>query len=187
MNETQKWFAVGFLVLLCVVLIVISDSNTFTRTTSSIDRTFDSQSAVSLSTTSADDMPPMSNNQYQVEELKMLNDIVSGGYVISQYKRVFTNGSRMDYDVEAAYSDYARDFGKYRHDLRQDIEYLKSLNPKLQDARYQQNDTLEKAERLYMKISEYDSHTSNVRDTIQYLNECQYELNRLSIQSKLPK
>lgn len=107
MNETQKWFVGGFLVLLCVVLIVISDSNIFTRTTSSIDRTFDSQSAVSLSTTSADDMPPMSNNQYQVEELKMLNDIVSGGYVISQYKRVFTNGSRMDYDVEAAYSDYA--------------------------------------------------------------------------------
>ena len=117
----------------------------------------------------------------------MLNDIVSGGYVISQYKRVFTNGSRMDYDVEAAYSDYARDFEKYRHDLRQDIEYLKSLNPKLQDARYQQNDTLGKAERLYMKVSEYDSHMENVKDTIQYLSECQYELNRISIQSNLPK
>lgn len=185
MDETKKYIIAGLIFFVCVILIAGTDSNFSSKINTENDKML-SQSSPLLFSEASDKMPPMSTHQYGMDEYQILNDIVSQGMIISQYKRNFTNTMRNNTDINMVYSDFIRDFEEYRKNLQDDLIRLKSMNPRLENAQYEQGNTIEKVERLYTKISDYKNHTTHVNDTVSYLRECEYELRRVSAQSKLP-
>lgn len=191
MDNTKKYILAFLLVILCFFMCYLMKGDSYSGFNNNLSQNknteyaFSKQNAVSLNNTS-DDMPPISSIQYGFNENRILNSIVSEGYFISSYKRTFVNRERNDYDVESRYSDFNHDFEQYRIQLKNHLIDLKSANPKLDDAKFEQRNTVEKVERLYNIISEYSNHNTNIKDTISYLKECEYELNRVSLQNKLP-
>ena len=186
MDETKKYIIAGVIFFICIALVSLSDTNFTSRVNKENDKMFNQTTALSLDTAS-DKMPPMSSHQYGLDEYQILNDIVSQGMIISQYKRNFSISSRNNIDVVKLYSDFSYDFEEYKKHIHDDLVLLQSMNPKLADAQYEQKNTIEKVERLYEKISDYKNHLNNTNDTISYLRECEYELRRVSAQSKLPQ
>ena len=134
-----------------------------------------------------EEMPESSNHTYGTSEYQILNDIASKGMVIRQYKRTFMNLGHRDYDISAAYRDFDKDMEQFASYLKQDILRLRSLRPAQADAMASQHDAIVRAERLYQVIARYNQHEFDTRDTLAYLDDCAYALDRLSLQSKLPQ
>lgn len=185
-SEAKKWLLVCGIVILCFAMIVFADNGFANRLSAENDAKIDRATPVVLSEAS-DEMPSSSSYGYGVTEYQVLNDVVSEGMVIRQYQRIFKNTARKDYSIESAYKDYLSDMEEYRVNLKQDITMLKSMRPALKDAQYEQVNAVKKVERLYDKISDYKNHAHNLKDTLKYLEECEYELNRVSQQAKLPR
>lgn len=185
MSEFRKWLVASFMVITILVLVYLSNGLTAPTVNTKEDSNVDISTPVLLSETS-DEMPPMASHHYGISEYQLLNDIVSQGMVVSHYKRTFKNTVRQDYDVESAYADFARDMEEYKANLEKDLIELKSLNPKLPNAKYEQKNAIEKVERLYSVISDYPNHLNRTKDTVNYLSQCEYALRRVSNQMKLP-
>ena len=185
MSETRKWLIASFMVVTIIILVYLSNGLSAPTVNTKEDSGIDIATPVLMSETS-DEMPPMASHQYGISEYQILNDIVSQGMVISHYKRTFKNIARQDYDIESAYADFSRDMEEYKTNLKKDLIELKSMNPKLSNAKYEQKDAIEKVERLYSVISDYPNHISRTKDTVNYLSQCEYALRRVSNQMKLP-
>ena len=189
MNETRKWLVAAFMVFLCVVMLVLTFGTTKhffldNRTTDS-DVVFDKESPVSLADYS-DEMPYAGSHTYGIDEYKILNNIVSEGGIIAQYKMLFTNLKRKDYDIDSTYEDFDHDFAEYAEHLKEYLVDLKSMRPAVDTSRMEQEQTVEKVARLYNVIREYRNHNTRLNDTLRYLDTCEYELSRVSAQMKLP-
>lgn len=189
MNETRKWFVAAFMVFLCVVMLVLTFGTTKhffldNRTTDS-DSVFDKESPVSLADYS-DEMPYAGSHTYGIDEYKILNNIVSEGGIITQYKMLFKNLKRRDYDIDSTYEDFDHDFAEYAEHLKGYLVDLKSMRPAVDTSSMEQEQTVEKVARLYNAIRDYRNHNTRLNDTLRYLDNCEYELSRVSAQMKLP-
>lgn len=132
------------------------------------------------------EMPADSIYQYGTREYVVINDMVSKGMVLRQYKRTFTNLTRQNFDVAATYRDFDRDMEQYARYLKEDIIKLQSYRPARDGAKQSQADTLERAKELYTIVLQYKQHEDSPKDTLEYLGNCLFELDRLNQQSKLP-
>lgn len=183
MGESSKWLAVGFIVVVCSVLLNFSGGS---KISSDHDKQVERETPYSFSK-GTDDMPESSNYTYGIKEYQVLNDVVSEGMVIKRYQRIFKNTLRKDYDIEAAYVDFARDMEEYKTHLRNNIADLKAMRPAQEQTRYEQANALKKLEEFYSKLSEYPGRSGNIKDTLKFLDECEYELGKLHQEQKLPK
>lgn len=160
-----------------MAIIVLSAKVPNSRNTT---RDFENRPTVasqSLFSEASDRMPDMSAPTYETEEYRLLNDIVTEGNIIYQYRSYFINRQRVDYDIEARYDDFNTDFERYYQHIGQTISHLNSLNPTY--VKLQQRETIDDLIRFYKKIGEYKEHNTHLNDTIQYLTECYYELQRI--------
>lgn len=132
------------------------------------------------------EMPPDSSYSYGTREYVVINDMVSKGMVLRQYKRTFMNLTRQNADVEAAYREFDRDMEQYTRYLKEDILKLQSYRPARDGSKQSQMDTLERAKNLYTIVSQYRQHEAGPKDTLEFLGNCLFELGRLNQQSKLP-
>ena len=187
-DKTKKIAVIGAIVAICVGIMVLtgdSDRKSVFENNSILDtKEVDVKSPVLLSEVS-DEMPPMSTYTYLTEDYRAINDVVSGGAFIENYRRVFTNTLRQDYDINATYEDFNTDFARYARDIRNTISKIEALRPEQPDGRLQQRETLEKMNRLYATVSSYDEQR-NIKQTIKFLNDCRQDLQRLQQQQKLP-
>ena len=133
------------------------------------------------------EMPPEAGYSYSMDEYTIINDMVSKGMVIRHYKRTFTNLTRQNFDVESIYQDFDKDMSQYIRQMKEDIIRLQALRPAREGSQLAQKETLERAESLYYKLSEYKEHEKSKQDTLEFLNSCIYELDRLNQQAKLPR
>lgn len=187
-DKTKKIAVIGAIVAICVGIMVLtgdSDRKSVFEDNSILDtKEVDVKSPVLLSEVS-DEMPPMSTYTYLTEDYRAINDVVSGGAFIENYRRVFTNTLRQDYDINATYEDFNTDFARYARDIRNTISKIEAMRPEQPDGRLQQRETLEKMNRLYATVSSYDEQR-NIKQTIKFLNDCRQDLQRLQQQQKLP-
>lgn len=187
-DKTKKIAVIGAIVTICVGIMVLtgdSDRKSVFEDNSILDtKEVDVKSPVLLSEVS-DEMPPMSTYTYLTEDYRAINDVVSGGAFIENYRRVFTNTLRQDYDINATYEDFNTDFARYARDIRNTISKIEAMRPEQPDGRLQQRETLEKMNRLYATVSSYDEQR-NIKQTIKFLNDCRQDLQRLQQQQKLP-
>lgn len=187
-DKTKKIAVIGAIVAICVGIMVLtgdSDRKSVFEDNSILDtKEVDVKSPVLLSEVS-DEMPPMSTYTYLTEDYRAINDVVSGGAFIENYRRVFTNTLRQDYDINATYEDFNTDFARYARDIRNTISKIEAMRPEQPDGRLQQRETLEKMNRLYATVSSYDKQR-NIKQTIKFLNDCRQDLQRLQQQQKLP-
>ena len=187
-DKTKKIAVIGAIVAICVGIMVLtgdSDRKSVFEDNSILDtKEVDVKSPVLLSEVS-DEMPPMSTYTYLTEDYRAINDVVSGGAFIENYRRVFTNTLRQDYDINATYDDFNTDFARYARDIRNTISKIEAMRPEQPDGRLQQRETLEKMNRLYATVSSYDEQR-NIKQTIKFLNDCRQDLQRLQQQQKLP-
>lgn len=187
-DKTKKIAVIGAIVAICVGIMVLtgdSDRKSVFEDNSILDtKEVDVKSPVLLSEVS-DEMPPMSTYNYLTEDYRAINDVVSGGAFIENYRRVFTNTLRQDYDINATYEDFNTDFARYARDIRNTISKIEAMRPEQPDGRLQQRETLEKMNRLYATVSSYDEQR-NIKQTIKFLNDCRQDLQRLQQQQKLP-
>ena len=187
-DKTKKIAVIGAIVAICVGIIVLtgdSDRKSVFEDNSILDtKEVDVKSPVLLSEVS-DEMPPMSTYTYLTEDYRAINDVVSGGAFIENYRRIFTNTLRQDYDINATYEDFNNDFARYARDIRNTISKIEAMRPEQPDGRLQQRETLEKMNRLYATVSNYDEQR-NIKQTIKFLNDCRQDLQRLQQQQKLP-
>lgn len=133
------------------------------------------------------EMPESSSYTYGTEELITINDVTSKGLFLRQYKRTFTNLTHRDYDVSATYRDFDRDMEQYNMYLKQAIMKLRAQRPARDVSKQSQADSLERIEKLYREVSKYKQHEHSINDTLEYLGNCIYELDRVSLQAKLPQ
>lgn len=185
MKEEKKWLLAGAIVVICLALIVFVDNGFSNRLSAENDAYLQRTTPVVLNEAS-DEMPKSSTHGYGISEYQVLNDVVSQGMVVRQYKRIFKNTARKDYSIENAYKDFADDMEEYKTNLGRDIAMLKEQRPALDNAKYEQANTVKKLEALYVVVSDYKDHLRNLNDTLRYLDECEYALNRVAQQSKLP-
>ena len=187
-DKTKKIAVIGAIVAICVGIMVLtgdSDRKSVFEDNSILDtKEVDVKSPVLLSEVS-DEMPPMSTYTYLTEDYRAINDVVSGGAFIENYRRIFTNTLRQDYDINATYEDFNTDFARYARDIRNTISKIEAMRPEQPDGRLQQRETLEKMNRLYATVSSYDEQR-NIKQTIKFLNDCRQDLQRLQQQQKLP-
>lgn len=187
-DKTKKIAVIGAIVAICVGIIVLtgdSDRKSVFEDNSILDtKEVDVKSPMLLSEVS-DEMPPMSTYTYLTEDYRAINDVVSGGAFIENYRRIFTNTLRQDYDINATYEDFNTDFARYARDIRNTISKIEAMRPEQPDGRLQQRETLEKMNRLYATVSNYDEQR-NIKQTIKFLNDCRQDLQRLQQQQKLP-
>lgn len=187
-DKTKKIAVIGAIVAICVGIMVLtgdSDRKSVFEDNSILNtKEVDVKSPVLLSEVS-DEMPPMSTYTYLTEDYRAINDVVSGGAFIENYRRVFTNTLRQDYDINATYEDFNTDFARYARDIRNTISKIEAMRPEQPDGRLQQRETLEKMNRLYATVSSYDEQR-NIKQTIKFLNDCRQDLQRLQQQQKLP-
>lgn len=187
-DKTKKIAVIGSIVAICVGIMVLtgdSDRKSVFEDNSILDtKEVDVKSPVLLSEVS-DEMPPMSTYTYLTEDYRAINDVVSGGAFIENYRRIFTNTLRQDYDINATYEDFNTDFARYARDIRNTISKIEAMRPEQPDGRLQQRETLEKMNRLYATVSNYDEQR-NIKQTIKFLNDCRQDLQRLQQQQKLP-
>ena len=187
-DKTKKIAVIGAIVAICVGIMVLtgdSDRKSVFEDNSILNtKEVDVKSPVLLSEVS-DEMPPMSTYNYLTEDYRAINDVVSGGAFIENYRRIFTNTLRQDYDINATYEDFNTDFARYARDIRNTISKIEAMRPEQPDGRLQQRETLEKMNRLYATVSSYDEQR-NIKQTIKFLNDCRQDLQRLQQQQKLP-
>lgn len=187
-DKTKKIAVIGAIVAICVGIMVLtgdSDRKSVFEDNSILNtKEVDVKSPVLLSEVS-DEMPPMSTYTYLTEDYRAINDVVSGGAFIENYRRIFTNTLRQDYDINATYEDFNTDFARYARDIRNTISKIEAMRPEQPDGRLQQRETLEKMNRLYATVSSYDEQR-NIKQTIKFLNDCRQDLQRLQQQQKLP-
>ena len=180
LTESQKKFLMAVLVGLSAISLfsAISDS----PSVPSRD-TVDVPEATDL----MQEMPASSATTYGTEEYIIINDMTSKGMTLRQYKRTFMNMSHRNYDVEQTYKDFDRDMAQYARYLKEDIMKLRAQRPARAKSMQSQADTLERAEQLYNIVSQYKQHEFAVKDTLEYIGDCLYALDRVSQQAKLPQ
>ena len=185
MKENKKWLLAGVIVVICLALIVFVD-NGFSNRLNAENDAYLQRTAPVLLDEASNEMPKSSAYTYGISEYQILNDVASQGMVVRQYKRIFKNTARKDYSVENAYMDFAEDMEEYKTNLGKDIAMLKGQRPALDNAKYEQANTVKKLEALYSVVADYKNHVHNLNDTLRYLDDCEYALNRVYQQSKLP-
>ena len=175
---TQKKIIVGILVGISIIslLSAISDSPTIPAR-----NTVDIPEATAL----AQEMPPSSNSTYGTDEYVIINDIVAKGMVLKQYQRTFTNRNHYDYNIMDIYADFDKDMEQFAMYLRQDLMQLRALRPARESAMQSQSDVLYRAEGLYFTVSKYKQHEYGIKDTLEFLAACNYELERVGQQAKM--
>lgn len=186
-SSMQKGIVVASLCLVCFLCIVISNGLTGKPPAISASDTggFDIKTPMKMSEVT-DEMPPMSQHSYGISEYQVLSDIVSQGGIIAQYRHIFQNRAREDYDIKGAYEDYSTDMLNYKAKLEEHIATLSSLSPATQAAQKQQELTLSKVKQLYAKVAEFDEHQKNPKDTVKYLDSCSMTLRRVNQAMTLP-
>lgn len=183
MSEAKKWMLSIFIVVLSIIAMACFDGG-FRQKLHNENASLDTTPVV-LSDAS-DEMPESSPYTYGVSEYQIINDMTSQGMVLREYKKVFKNTSRRDYDISEAYHDFDEDMGQYTTHLRQALAALKAQRPAVNESKQEQTDTIAKVEKLYQAVSQYKSHEESPKDTVAFLEDCEYALSRLSLQAKLP-
>lgn len=176
-EKKDKYIALIIIVFLIVAIIVLSARVPNSRNTTKDFENSPTIASQSLFSEASDKMPDMSAPTYETEEYRLLHDVITEGAIIYQYKNYFINRQHVDYDIEARYDDFNVDFERYYQHIGQTISHLRSLNPTYVKA--QQKETVDDLIRFYKKIGEYKKHNTHLKDTIQYLTECSYELQRV--------
>ena len=182
MTKTQKKGIIGGVLIGIFVISFISVVSDYPSIPSKDTRNIPEANSISQT------MPEESSYTYGTNEYIIINDMMSKGMILKQYKRIFTNLTHKNYyDVADIYSDFDRDMEQYSRYLKEDIIKLQAMRPARDTSKTSQSDTLERAKRLYTKVSQYNIHESDINDTLNYLANCNYELERLSQQVKLPQ
>ena len=115
--------------------------------------------------------PPIDRHQYLVKERKIITE------------RVTTKGkntARTNYDVEARYADFARDCELYAEEVETARSEIQAMRPTDGETRQHQAEMLGRLDRLYNAVMGYKDHSRSPKDTTAYLEQCQYELRRVS-------
>lgn len=131
-----------------------------------------------VSTTS--EQPSIDRHNYLMHEKKIITErVTSKGIVFSEYKKDFANTARKNYDIEARFSDMARDLEGFAEEVENARMEIQSFRPSDGETKQHQADLLGRLDRLHAKIMEYKDHMRSPKDTVKYLDECQYELRRV--------
>ena len=141
--------------------------------------------ASSLSEAS-DDMPEVSDYTYGISEYQILSESVNNGMIIHDYRKIFANTSRRNYDVEDTYRKFSSDMEEYRKNISRNILQLQSLRPATPHSRSAQASSIKRLESLHAIVAEHERHMRSIKETLEYLQNCEQELTRLSSQMKLP-
>ena len=160
-------------------------------------------------------MPNSSSYTYSTNEFMVLNDMVAKGMVLRHYRRTFANleseyrnirekykdlGNNTEYDeyirqsltkhqakLRGIYKDFGKDMEQYDVYLRQSLLKLNSYTPSGVIGEKSQVAALIRGESLSWCVSDYKSHMSTAKDTLEYLDDCIYALERASQQTNLPR
>ena len=131
-------------------------------------------------TTSTSEEPPVDRHHYLVRERKILTErVTTKGAIIGEYKQDFANLSHKNYDIEARFADLSRDFELYGEEIENARSEIQAMRPTDGETRQHQADILSRLDRLHNAVMDYKNHNRAPKDTVSYLESCQYELRRV--------
>lgn len=131
------------------------------------------------------ELPESSNATYSTAEYTIINDVTTKGMVLRQYKRTLTGSAHKNLDLERVYKDYDRDMEQYSRYIKEDYLKLQAQRPARESGQQAQVDTLSRLGALYERVSTFRQHETSIQDTLSYLNDCIYDLERVSQQAKM--
>ena len=131
-------------------------------------------------------MPDSSDYTYGTSEFEILNEVVAKGMVLRHYQRTFASLTPGNRNGNETYQSFEKDMEQYSIYLRRSLLKLQSSSPSEKNGMQSRTYALERIERLSSCVALYKQHVFDVKDTLDYLNECIFALERVSQQTELP-